>query len=105
MQVHTLEENVVLVIVVEPWLVHSGRPWIVVVQYGCISLFSEDTLSLHALDDLLGAIAVMDVEVNDGNFVDLVSVCALEVSSGDSHVVDIAEPVRVFLVAYVVFER
>lgn len=46
----------------------------------------------------------MDIEVNDGNSFDLISVSAFQVCCSHSHIVDIAETISLFLVTFMVLK-
>ena len=104
MQVDTLKEHVVFVLVVEPRLVDCSLSWVVIVQNWSICLLSEHSLSLHALNYFLCSVSVMDVKIYNRYFINFLSVCALQISSSDRHVVNVAESVGIFLVTGIVFK-
>jgi len=104
MEVNRLKKYVFTIILVEPWLVLCCRSWIRVVKNAGIRLFLEHHWSLHAFNDLLSTITVVDIEVYDGNSFYFVPVPAHEVSCSNCYVVYIAKTICLFLIAHIVFK-
>ena len=101
---NTLEKHIVFVIVIQPRLVDCCWTRVVVIQNRWVWLLPEDAFALHALDDLLSAVSMMNIKIDDRNFSYFVSVCALQVCSSNCDVIDVAKAVCVFLVTHIIFE-
>lgn len=104
MEVHRLKLDVCGIILVEPWFVLSRLSRIIVIQDTCVRLLPESQWTLHALNNFLSAVSMMNIKVNDCNFLYLLSVNVLKICRCDSHVVNVAESIRLLLVTNVLLE-
>ena len=104
-QVYRSEVHVFAVFLIEPRPILRRLARVIIVEDGRTGLLSEHLRPLHALYDFLGTVAVVHIEVNDGDAFDLVAIGIFEVRCRHSDVVDVAEAVGLLLVALVVLER
>ena len=104
MQMDRLELNVLGIVIVQPGPELCCWPWIAIVQDACVCVFFEHHWGLHALDYFLSSVTVVDVEVDNGNTFDLVSIFIHEVGSSNSDIIDVTKSIGLALVTNIVFK-
>ena len=104
MEVDGLKEHVFAIVLVEPWFIQCCLSWIRVIKNACIGLFLEHHRTLHALEDLLSTITMMDIEVYDCNPFYFIPMPAQEVSCSNCYVVNIAKAIGLLLITCIILK-
>lgn len=104
MEVHRLELDVRGVVLVQPRLVLGCLSRVSVIEDARIWLLLECHRTLHALDDFLSPVTMMNIKIYNRDLFDLLSVHIFQVCRCDGHVVDVAESVGLLLVANVLLK-
>ena len=101
---YRLKENIRTILFIKPWLKQGWLSRIIVPQYRAARLFFEYSWFLHALNDLLSSISVMNIKINDSNSFYLISVSAFQVCSSKSNIIDVAKSICLLLITLIIFE-
>jgi hypothetical protein len=99
-----LKQYVLPIINIKPRSVLSGLPWIIIKKDRATILLSKFLRLLHAFNDLLSSITMVDIKVNNSYLFYLLSISAHNIRGSDCNIVDVAKAIGLFLVALVVFE-
>ena len=93
MKVDRLKEHVFAIVLIEPWPILCCLSWIRVIKNACAAFFLEHHRTLHALDDLLSTITMMNIEVYNCNPFYFIPMLVQEISCSNCYVVYVAKAI------------